>query len=220
MCFHRKIREKRDLPRICMYCTQATAVKLDPAHVFCSRKGVVGREYFCRRFSYDPLKHVPSQTPHITPANPEDIKIIEELLAPTKKMVQTGEFARVGAYTGEFTRVGAKTGEFSRVGSKTGEFAKVKTATGEIPRVLPDTNTVETDLGSAPAKTGEFTKIPAPEAGTDATLSDAGNETESKNEQEGIPSDVLSDALRESVEALGGDDGEEQHAEHKNSSDT
>lgn len=59
------VREKdaeRDLPKICKFCMSAHAL-YDSDTMLCDRKGVVGCEYSCGRFMYDPLKHIPVQMP-------------------------------------------------------------------------------------------------------------------------------------------------------------
>lgn len=52
-------RGKKELTRVCEYCEYARII-CDDANVLCSHRGVVAKEYRCRRFSYDPLKRTPT----------------------------------------------------------------------------------------------------------------------------------------------------------------
>lgn len=53
---------ERELPEICRYCVRAHKL-FDSDTMLCERKGVVSCRYTCRKFVYDPLKHVPFQAP-------------------------------------------------------------------------------------------------------------------------------------------------------------
>lgn len=66
-------KDKRELDRGCIYCENASLLQ-DKDFVLCSYRGVVSAGYSCRRFSYDPLKRVPSpgRSPLIAPP-PEDL---------------------------------------------------------------------------------------------------------------------------------------------------
>lgn len=55
---------ERELPEICRYCVRAHKL-FDSETMLCERKGVVSCRYTCRRFVYDPLKHVPFQAPAV-----------------------------------------------------------------------------------------------------------------------------------------------------------
>ena len=56
--------ESRELPRICRFCVSAHSLYYGDT-MLCDRKGIVSCEYCCSKFSYDPLKHQPVQTPNM-----------------------------------------------------------------------------------------------------------------------------------------------------------
>ena len=58
MGFARKKAPRRELPSACLFCVHATPLAGSET-LLCEKKGVVGAEYHCRKFSYDPLKHIP-----------------------------------------------------------------------------------------------------------------------------------------------------------------
>ena len=47
--------------RICAYCEYATPLFHEDTSL-CKHKGVVKKDFHCRRFSYDPLKRVPPRS--------------------------------------------------------------------------------------------------------------------------------------------------------------
>lgn len=49
---------KAQLDKVCFYCENATPLH-DKDFMLCNRCGVVSAGHHCRRFSYDPLKHIP-----------------------------------------------------------------------------------------------------------------------------------------------------------------
>ncbi len=48
---------RKDIEARCAYCSHAG--EADGENVLCSKRGLVSRDYSCRRFSYDPLKRTP-----------------------------------------------------------------------------------------------------------------------------------------------------------------
>ncbi|MDD6800086.1 MAG: hypothetical protein PUE85_06700 [Firmicutes bacterium] len=60
--FKNKKNKENNVPRLCCFCENASIIN-DESNVLCSRKGIVNREYCCRRFQYDPLKRVPKAPP-------------------------------------------------------------------------------------------------------------------------------------------------------------
>ncbi len=68
----KKRSEAPDLPRVCEFCERATLLS-DECNVLCADKGIVNREYKCKKFSYDPLKRVPHALPPLPRLSEEDI---------------------------------------------------------------------------------------------------------------------------------------------------
>jgi len=62
---------RKDIPRACAVCRFASPI--DAAEMLCQRHGVVGANYKCRRFKYDPLKRIPS--PKLKVSEKLDFKI-------------------------------------------------------------------------------------------------------------------------------------------------
>lgn len=54
----------RDLPEVCRFCVNSHSL-FDSDTMLCDSKGVVGCNYSCRKFAYDPLKHIPLQSPSL-----------------------------------------------------------------------------------------------------------------------------------------------------------
>ncbi|MBQ8509152.1 MAG: hypothetical protein IJ493_04510 [Clostridia bacterium] len=54
--------EENECEKICAFCRFASEIA-GAEEMLCERRGVVGREYRCRRFVYDPLKRVPRRPP-------------------------------------------------------------------------------------------------------------------------------------------------------------
>lgn len=48
---------RKRMPRSCAYCANGT--KLNEEEVLCSKRGLIGIENSCRKFSYDPCKRIP-----------------------------------------------------------------------------------------------------------------------------------------------------------------
>ena len=48
---------RKKIEKMCAYC--AHSAKMNDEKCLCVKKGVVPRDYHCRKFSYDPLKRVP-----------------------------------------------------------------------------------------------------------------------------------------------------------------
>lgn len=61
----KKKKNDRDLPEICRFCVSAHSL-FDSDTMLCDSKGVVGCNYSCKKFAYDPLKHIPLQSPSLT----------------------------------------------------------------------------------------------------------------------------------------------------------
>lgn len=63
-------KNREEAPKVCEFCRFASALSLSE-DMLCDKKGVVDKEYSCRRFVYDPLKRVPRRMPEISV--PEDL---------------------------------------------------------------------------------------------------------------------------------------------------
>lgn len=53
-----------DGAKMCEFCRFASEIKTTE-DMLCSHKGVVDKEYSCRKFVYDPLKRVPKKLPEL-----------------------------------------------------------------------------------------------------------------------------------------------------------
>ncbi len=62
---------RKDIPHTCALCQFSRSI--DTAEFLCSRYGVVGANYKCRRFKYDPTKRIPS--PKLKVSSDLDFKI-------------------------------------------------------------------------------------------------------------------------------------------------
>ncbi|MCL2884327.1 MAG: hypothetical protein FWF49_02425 [Oscillospiraceae bacterium] len=58
----------------CEYCRYGRRTQ-DKASVLCPKKGMVPLYHNCRRFTYDPLKRVPSAVPMLTNFQQKDFQI-------------------------------------------------------------------------------------------------------------------------------------------------
>ena len=47
--------------KICAYCEFAVPIYDDEA-MLCSKRGVVAKTFYCRKFAFDPLKHIPTRS--------------------------------------------------------------------------------------------------------------------------------------------------------------
>ena len=63
-----------DTPTMCLYCENATVIN-DDDNVLCSIKGIVNKEYRCKKCVYDPLKRVPSPVPSMPKLSEDDALI-------------------------------------------------------------------------------------------------------------------------------------------------
>ncbi len=61
-----------DLPCVCECCEHAAVIN-DELNVLCELRGIVSREYHCRKFAYDPLKRVPKPLPPLPKLSEEDL---------------------------------------------------------------------------------------------------------------------------------------------------
>lgn len=50
--------------RLCEFCRFATVIRATD-DMLCTHRGVVDKEYSCRKFVYDPLKRVPRRLPEL-----------------------------------------------------------------------------------------------------------------------------------------------------------
>lgn len=60
-----------DIARLCELCRFSAEIQTTN-DMLCEHRGVVDREYSCRKFVYDPLKRIPKRPP--TPPVPEELK--------------------------------------------------------------------------------------------------------------------------------------------------
>jgi hypothetical protein len=70
----KKTAENPETPKMCLYCENATVIN-DDDNVLCSLKGIVKKEYRCKKCEYDPLKRIPSPMPPM-PRLSEDAVLI------------------------------------------------------------------------------------------------------------------------------------------------
>ncbi len=73
----RKKHSEHELPEICRFCINAHKL-YDSDTMLCDRKGVVACEYSCKKFLYDPLKHIPAQSPLLKPENAEPLPSLDD----------------------------------------------------------------------------------------------------------------------------------------------
>ena len=70
-----KIVKGKNVTPSCSYCKHGN-ISPDNETVLCIKKGVVDKEYYCRKFSYDPLKRQPERPRKIPKDfNPDDFEI-------------------------------------------------------------------------------------------------------------------------------------------------
>ena len=62
----------QDLPCVCEFCEHATTIN-DEFNVLCNHRGIVNKEYKCKKFVYDPLKRVPRPLPPLPKLTEEDL---------------------------------------------------------------------------------------------------------------------------------------------------
>ncbi len=58
------MKKDSDTPRICEFCRFASEIKA-MGDMLCTHRGVVDKEYVCRKFVYDPLKRIPRPLPEM-----------------------------------------------------------------------------------------------------------------------------------------------------------
>lgn len=63
-----------EISKLCEYCRYATPMTVG-GDMLCEKRGVVDKEFSCRKFLYDPLKRVPRRLDTVT--MPDELK--EEL---------------------------------------------------------------------------------------------------------------------------------------------
>lgn len=73
----RKKHLEHELPEICRFCINAHKL-YDSDTMLCDHKGVVACEYSCKKFMYDPLKHIPSQSPILKPENADSLPSLDD----------------------------------------------------------------------------------------------------------------------------------------------
>ena len=57
-------RKSDDVARLCEFCRFSAEIQTTD-DMLCEHRGVVHKEYHCRKFVYDPLKRVPKRPPEI-----------------------------------------------------------------------------------------------------------------------------------------------------------
>ena len=70
----KKLTEKLEISKVCIYCENATVIA-DDENVLCSLRGIVNKEFCCKKFAYDPLKRVPRPMPPMPKLSEEDLLI-------------------------------------------------------------------------------------------------------------------------------------------------
>ena len=59
----------------CEYC-KIGKISADNNKVLCPKKGVMNKDFFCKKFRYDPLKRVPEEKmPELMKFTPEDFSL-------------------------------------------------------------------------------------------------------------------------------------------------
>ena len=59
----------------CEYCKLGT-ISADNTSVLCPKKGVLNKDFFCKKFKYDPLKRIPKESaPELMKFSPEDFSL-------------------------------------------------------------------------------------------------------------------------------------------------
>ncbi len=57
----------------CIYCTHGK-ISSDGKSVLCHKKGVVDKDFSCKKFSYDPIKRIPERKPELQQFTAEDFE--------------------------------------------------------------------------------------------------------------------------------------------------
>ena len=70
----KKLLNKKEISPSCSYCSYG---KLSPdgETVLCKKKGVVEKDFACRKFNYDVLKRQPKRPIELEKYNPEDFSL-------------------------------------------------------------------------------------------------------------------------------------------------
>ena len=68
-------KNETDIIRVCEFCRFASDLA-GTREMLCQKRGVVAKEYKCRKFIYDPLKRVPRRLPELIV--PDDLMLDEE----------------------------------------------------------------------------------------------------------------------------------------------
>ena len=58
----------------CIYCKNGK-ISSDNKSVLCPKKGIVDKDFFCKKFSYDPMKRIPERKPELQKFSPEDFEL-------------------------------------------------------------------------------------------------------------------------------------------------
>lgn len=58
----------------CAYCKNGR-LGADGKTILCPKKGVAGKDDFCKKFAYDPLKRVPQKLPNLGSFSKEDFEL-------------------------------------------------------------------------------------------------------------------------------------------------
>lgn len=64
----------KDISPSCDYCSVGEKSS-DGTVVFCPKKGIVPTDFFCKKFSYDPLRRVPHVAPSLEQFTAEDFEL-------------------------------------------------------------------------------------------------------------------------------------------------
>lgn len=69
--------KNKEFEKLCVNCGHAIVIHSDE-NVLCRKKGIVSCTYRCGKFTYDPLKRIPSETAKIEVPEFVDINAFEE----------------------------------------------------------------------------------------------------------------------------------------------
>lgn len=61
-----------DLPQFCKFCEMSIPL-IDDSYMLCRKYGTVEITHKCRKFSYDPLKHIPSMPVRLIKPDDEEL---------------------------------------------------------------------------------------------------------------------------------------------------
>ncbi len=64
----------KDIEPVCEYCEHGQNTK-DGKMILCIKKGIVSKEYSCKRFIYSPLKRIPRRPLKLPTMEKDDFKL-------------------------------------------------------------------------------------------------------------------------------------------------